>query len=42
MPALKIRLRESSAGYMGKNWGWPHRNSLEGLESRVITFEGMR
>ena len=42
IPALEIRLRERDGiGYMGKNLGWLHRNGLEGLESRVITFEGV-
>ena len=41
-PALEIRLRErAGAGYSGKNWDWPHRDSLEGLKSRVTTSEGV-
>ena len=41
-PALEIRLREKSgAGYVGKNWPWPFRDSLERLRSKVYTFEGI-
>ena len=40
--ALEIRLKEEAvAGYMGKNWGWLYGNSLEGLEYRVNTIEGV-
>ena len=40
--AYQIRLKQrTGADYMGKNWGQSHRDSLEGLEYRATTFEGI-
>lgn len=40
--ALEIRPNEGyRTGYIRKNQNWPCRNSLEGLECRVTTTEGI-
>ena len=40
--ALEIRLTQGAgASYMEKNQGWPGGNSLEGLEHRATTTEGL-
>ena len=39
---LEIRLKEGArTGYMGKNWGWLHKNSLEGIDYRANRVEGV-
>lgn len=40
--ALESRLRDLGLATWGKNSGWPCGNSIEELESRAVTFEGVK